>query len=67
MNNKTDQQLELELYFEHGVAKLRYKEPHAKEIFSEEAQDLAETSIKANEKGTPVRTSSTSRQSTSKQ
>ena len=47
MNNKTYQQLELEPYVEHGVAKLRYKEPLTKDMFPEEAQDLAEVLITA--------------------
>ena len=47
MNKKTYQQLEFEPYVEHGVAKLRYKEPLTKDMFPEEAQDLAETLIKA--------------------
>lgn len=38
MNNKAYQQLEFEPYVEHGVAKLRYKEPITKEIFREDAQ-----------------------------
>ena len=42
MNKKTYQQLEFEPYVEHGVAKLRYKEP-----LPEEAQNLAEALIKA--------------------
>ena len=47
MNKKTYKQLEMEPYIEHGVAKLRYKEPLTAEMFPEEAQDLAETLIKA--------------------
>ena len=50
MNKKTYQQLEFEPYVEHGVAKLRYKQPITKDMFPEEAQDLAEGFIKANEK-----------------
>ena len=49
MNHKTYKQLEFEPYVEHGVAKLRYKEPLAKEMFAEEAQELAEAIIAANE------------------
>ena len=47
MNKKTYQQLEFEPYVEHGVAKLRYREPLAKEMFPEEAQNLAEVLITA--------------------
>ena len=47
MNKKTYQQLEFEPYVEHGVAKLRYKQPLTKEMFPEEAQDLAEALIKS--------------------
>ena len=47
MNHKTYKQLELEPYVEHGVAKLRYKEPLTTEMFPEEAQDLAEALIKS--------------------
>lgn len=47
MNKKTYQQLEFEPYVEHGVAKLRYKEPLTTEMFPEEAQDLAEALIKS--------------------
>ena len=47
MNKKTYQQLEMEPYVEHGVAKLRYNEQLTKEMFPEEAQDLAEALIKA--------------------
>ena len=47
MNKKTYQQLEFEPYVEHGVAKLRYKEPLTKDMFPEEAQDLAEALIKS--------------------
>ena len=50
MNKKTYQQLEFEPYVEHGVAKLRYKQPITKDMFPEEAQDLAEAIIKANGK-----------------
>ena len=49
MNNKTYQQLEIEPYIEHGVAKLRYKQPITRDMFAEEAQELAEAMIKANE------------------
>ena len=49
MNNKTYQQLEFEPYVEHGVAQLRYKEPLTKEMFAEEAQDLAEAIIATDE------------------
>ena len=38
MNNKTYKQLKFEAYVEHGVAKLRYKEPLTKAIFLQEAQ-----------------------------
>ena len=47
MNHNTYKQLEFEPYVEHGVAKLRYKEPLTTEMFPEEAQDLAEALIKA--------------------
>ena len=47
MNKKTYQQLEFEPYVEHGVVKLRYKEPLTKDMFPEEAQNLAEALIKA--------------------
>ena len=47
MTNKTYKQLEMEPYVEHGIAKLRYKEALTKEMFPEEAQDLAEALIKA--------------------
>ena len=47
MNHNTYKQLEFEPYVEHGVAKLRYKEPLTKDMFPEEAQDLAEALIKA--------------------
>ena len=50
MNNKTFQQLEFEPSFENGVVKLRYKEPLTKEMFPEEAQDLAEALIKVVDK-----------------
>ena len=49
MNNKTYQQLEFEPYVEHGLAKLRYKQPLTKEMFQEEAQDLAEALITASQ------------------
>lgn len=49
MNKKTYKQLEFEPYVEHGVAKLRYKQPITKDMFPEEAQELAEAVIKANE------------------
>ena len=32
MKSKIKNQLELELYFEHGCAKLRYKKPHTRYI-----------------------------------
>ena len=38
MTNKTYKQLEMEPYVEHGVAKLRYKQPLTKEIFLEDIQ-----------------------------
>ena len=38
MNKKTYQQLQFEPYVEHGVAKLRYKQPLTKELFQEDAQ-----------------------------
>ena len=47
MNKEIYKQLEMEPYVEHGVAKLRYKEPLAKEMFPEEGQELAEALIKA--------------------
>ena len=47
MNHKTYKQLEFEPYFENGVSKLRYKEPLTKEMFAEEAQELAEAMITA--------------------
>ena len=47
MNHNTYKQLEFEPYVEHGVAKLRYNEPLTKEMFTAEAQDLAEALIKA--------------------
>ena len=47
MNKKTYQQLKFEPYVEHGVAKLRYNEPLTKEMFPEEAQNLAEVLITA--------------------
>ena len=43
MTNKTYKQLEMEPYVEHGVAKLRYKQPLTKEMFPEEAQYSPET------------------------
>ena len=49
MNKKTYKQLEMEPYAEHGVAKYRYKEPLTKEMFAEEAQELAEAMITADE------------------
>ena len=49
MNKKTYQQLKFEPYVEHGVAKLRYKEPLTKDMFPEEAQDLAEALTKASQ------------------
>lgn len=52
MNNKTNQQLELESYFEHGKAMLRHKESITKEMFPDEAQELAEAIIKTNESNT---------------
>ena len=45
----TYKQLEFEPYVEHGVAKLRYKEPLTKDMFPEEAQDLAEALTKASQ------------------
>ena len=54
MNNMTYKQLEFEPYVEHGVAKLRYKQPITKDMFPEEAQDLAEAAIKANGKSKSV-------------
>ena len=47
MNNKTYQQLEFEPYVEHGVAKLRPKQQPLTRMFQEEAQDLAEALITA--------------------
>ena len=47
MNHKTYKQLEFEPYVEHGIAKLRYKEPLTTEMFPEEAQNLAEALINA--------------------
>ena len=47
MNKKTYKQLEMEPCVEHGVAKLRYNEPLTKEMFPEEAQNLAEVLITA--------------------
>ena len=38
MTNKNYKQLEMEPYVEHGVAKLRYKQPLTKEIFREDIQ-----------------------------
>ena len=39
MNNKINQQLQMEVYVEHGVAKLRYKPKPKKDLFSVEAQE----------------------------
>ena len=50
MTNKTYKQIELEPYVEHGVAKLRYKQPITKDMFPEETQELAEAMIKASQK-----------------
>ena len=38
MTNKTYKQLEVEPDVEHGVAKLRYKQPLTKEMFREDVQ-----------------------------
>ena len=38
MNHKTYKQLKMEPYVEHGVAKLRYKQPLTKEMFREDVQ-----------------------------
>ena len=50
MNHNTYKQLEFEPYVEHGVAKLRYKQPITKDMFPEETQELSEAMIKASQK-----------------
>lgn len=41
MNNKINQQLQIEVYVEHGVAKLRYKKKRTKVLYPAEAQAMA--------------------------
>ena len=41
MNKKMNQQLQMEVYVEHGVAKLRYKPKPKKDLFPVEVQEMA--------------------------
>lgn len=50
MNNKMNQQLQMEVYVEHGVAKLRYKPKPTKDLFPVEAQEMAALILKLKEK-----------------
>ena len=50
MNNKMNQQLEMEVYVEHGVSKLRYKPKPTKNLFPAEAQEMATLILKLKEK-----------------
>ena len=54
MNNKTYQQLEFELYFENGVAKLRPKKQLTKDSFSPAAQEMAAIIYGLNDTNTPT-------------
>lgn len=45
-----NQQLEMEVYVEHGVAKLQYKKKPTKDLFSAEAQEMADLIFKLKEK-----------------
>ena len=41
MNKRINQQLETEVYVEHGVAKLQYKPKPKRDLFPVEAQEMA--------------------------
>jgi len=44
LNHKTYKQLDMEPYFEHGVVKLRYKEPNRKEPSPKKVSETADQS-----------------------